>query len=86
MTDDISMKMMMMKKMMINNNNDDFLTVREAAEIVRVEPRTIRGWLYERRTLSRYKAGGRVLIKRSDLMALVERQESGGKEKKSNND
>jgi len=47
-----------------------FLTVREAADMTKVTPWTVRRWL---RTgeLQGYKIGGRRLIRKSELLKLI---------------
>ncbi len=44
----------------------DYLSKNEAAEFLRVSPWTISAWLTQKR-LTRYKAGSRTLLLRSDL-------------------
>lgn len=48
----------------------DFIDVSGAAEMVFVKRPTIRNWL-TRGKLTRYKIGGRTLVRRSELLALV---------------
>jgi len=48
----------------------DLLTTKEAAELLRVSPWTISAWLSQGK-LRRIKAGGRTLIARADLEALL---------------
>jgi excisionase family DNA binding protein len=47
-----------------------YLSVAEAAALVRVSPWTVRWWLTNGR-LQRFKAGGRTLIAEADLEAFV---------------
>lgn len=49
----------------------DFLTVDEAAALLRLQPVTIRAWIRQGR-LPAYHAGRRVLLKRADVAALVQ--------------
>jgi excisionase family DNA binding protein len=47
--------------------SDRFLSVREAAEFLRVSPRTVYGWVSQR-ALIYHKAGRRVLFLESELI------------------
>ena len=49
----------------------ELLTVREAADFLRVKVSTIRAWILQRRVVY-VKVGGRVLLRRSDLEKLIE--------------
>lgn len=53
------------------------LTTREAASLLHVSPWTVSSWLSQGK-LRRYKAGGRTLISRRDLEAML--RSSGGAE------
>ena len=53
-----------------NDPFDPFLTVKGSAAFIKVSDVTIRRMLTEKK-LRRFKAGGRTLIKQSDLMQLV---------------
>lgn len=48
----------------------DLLTTAEAAELARVEPKTIRRWV-EAGKLSRHSAGNELRIVRTELLALL---------------
>jgi excisionase family DNA binding protein len=50
--------------------NATFLTVREAAAITKVTPRTVQRWQRDG-TLTVYPIGGRRLIRKSDLLKLI---------------
>lgn len=50
----------------------DLLTVREAADILRLSPRTLDRYRASRTGPAYYKLGGRVRYKKSDLMEWVE--------------
>ena len=50
---------------------DDFMDVREAARTAGVSPWTVRRWLTTGR-LTRFKAGSRTVIRRSEMAALIE--------------
>lgn len=49
---------------------DNLVTTKEAAELLRVSHFTISAWLSQGK-LRRYKAGGRTLIAKADLEALL---------------
>ncbi len=49
----------------------ELLTVKEAAEFLRANPGTVTAWLSKGR-LKRVKAGGKTLIRRSELDRFVE--------------
>jgi excisionase family DNA binding protein len=48
------------------------LTVSEGASFLRLKPSTIRAWILRRR-INHVKLGGRVLLRRCDLEALIAR-------------
>jgi excisionase family DNA binding protein len=50
----------------------DLLTVPEAGSYLRLRPSTVRAWLLKRR-IQHVKLGGRVLLRRCDLEALIAR-------------
>ncbi|WP_396273990.1 helix-turn-helix domain-containing protein [Granulicella aggregans] len=52
-------------------DNFDLLTVGEASALLRLKVSTVRAWLLKRR-VPFVKLGGRVFLKRSDCIALVE--------------
>jgi excisionase family DNA binding protein len=52
-----------------------YLTLREAAEIVRTAPETIRYWIWQGR-LKGYKPGRSVLVREDELHALIESSET----------
>jgi excisionase family DNA binding protein len=54
------------------NGEPSLLTVSEGASFVRLRPSTIRAWIL-RRKISHVKLGGRVLLRRCDLEALIAR-------------
>ena len=58
---------------------DKYLTVREAAEMMRVKPVTVYFWVSSGR-LSCLRAGGRVLFRKETIRAFVgdTREEGGG--------
>jgi len=47
-----------------------YITVGEAAEILRLSEISIRRYL-TKKVLARYKAGGRTLLRRDDVVALI---------------
>lgn len=49
----------------------DLLSISEAAEMTRLTESTIRAWLNQKR-IPCVKLGRRVLLRRADLMALIE--------------
>jgi len=51
--------------------NKPYLTVKEAAQLARLSPSTIRLYI-RRRLLPSYKVGSRVLIKRADLERFLD--------------
>jgi excisionase family DNA binding protein len=53
-----------------SQDRSPYLTVPEAAELLRCRPQRVRDLLSQRR-LSRFKEGGRTLIRRSEVEALV---------------
>ena len=53
-------------------NADKFLSVQEAADFLRVSPRTVYGWISQRAIPCR-KAGRRVLLLKSELIAWTEK-------------
>lgn len=55
----------------------DFLTTSEAAELARVEPKTIRRWV-DGGKLSRHCAGGDLRIVRNELLSLLGCAPAGG--------
>jgi excisionase family DNA binding protein len=55
-------------------NTDGFITVDEAAQLVRLSHWTLRSWLHKGR-LTRYKSGSRTVVNRSELLGLLETQE-----------
>jgi excisionase family DNA binding protein len=50
----------------------ELLNAPEAANILRLQPSTIRAWILKRK-LNHLKLGGRVLLRRSDLQDLLDR-------------
>jgi excisionase family DNA binding protein len=48
----------------------DYLTITEAASLIRVSHWTLRAWLSSGRC-QRYKVGGRTLVRRQDILGLV---------------
>lgn len=52
------------------NDGDQYLSTESAARLVDVEPETIRDWIAEG-LLTRYHAGRRVRVKRSELEQLL---------------
>ncbi len=58
------------KKTPAAHDADDFIDVRGAGKMLYVKDPTIRSWL-TRGKLKRYKAGGRTLLRRSEVLALV---------------
>lgn len=53
------------------HNAVDFLTVDEAAQLTGYSHWTIRRWLEPGGKLTRYRAGSRVVVSRSELLELV---------------
>ena len=53
------------------NDEKQLMTVSEAAQFLRLQPTTIRAWLL-RRKLTYLKVGGRVFIRKSDLLDLLD--------------
>lgn len=51
-----------------------FLSVQEAAELLRISPVSIRRYLGQKK-LKRYKVGARTLLKAADVLGLVEAAE-----------
>jgi excisionase family DNA binding protein len=51
-------------------DTQSLLTVPEGAATLRLKPSTIRAWILQRR-IPHLKLGGRVLLRRSDLEALL---------------
>ncbi len=54
---------------------DDLLTPNEAAELLRIRPRTVRAWIRSGRLPAMRTdpgRGGRLLVRRSDLLALLQ--------------
>jgi excisionase family DNA binding protein len=47
-----------------------YITVREAAELLRLSEISIRRYL-TKKILARYKAGGRTLLRRDDVVAMI---------------
>ncbi len=56
---------------------ETFLTVAEVAEILRLNPQTVRNWI-DQGTLPAIRMGRRVRIKRSDFDRVVEQSYSAG--------
>jgi excisionase family DNA binding protein len=56
--------------------SNDFLTVDEAAQLVGLSHWTIRRWLDSGR-LTRYKSGFRTVVRRPELLALLEPKKAG---------
>jgi excisionase family DNA binding protein len=50
-----------------------YLTIEEAAELARTPVKSVRVWIYDGR-LPSFRPGKRVLIRRDDLVALIERR------------
>jgi excisionase family DNA binding protein len=51
----------------------EYMTVQEAADLAHVDHQTVRRWFRENR-LSRYRVGPRrVLVKRSEIEAMIQR-------------
>jgi len=58
-------------------DTDQLLTTDQAAEILNVPPGTMRWWRYQQTGPKAFRLGGRkVMYKRSDVMAWLERQYS----------
>lgn len=55
----------------VATQNDRFLTLGEAAELIRGASETVRYWIHVGK-LRAYKPGRRVLVKETELRALVE--------------
>jgi excisionase family DNA binding protein len=55
-------------------NSDSFLTVDDAARLVGLSHWTLRMWLKKLR-LTKYKSGSRIVISRTELLALIQPQE-----------
>ena len=52
-------------------NLADLLSVKEAAALIKHQPKTVSNWLSERK-LQRFKVAGRTMVLRSELEAMVE--------------
>ncbi|MBW2599849.1 MAG: helix-turn-helix domain-containing protein [Deltaproteobacteria bacterium] len=50
----------------------EMMTVPEVADTIRIAPVTVRKWIRERR-LAHQKFGGRVLIRRDDVVDFIEK-------------
>ena len=60
----------MKSKSTARNEVVTYITVAEAAEILRLSQISIRRYL-TKKILARYKAGGRTLLRRDDVVALI---------------
>ena len=56
---------------------DSFLTVAEVAEVLKLNPQTVRNWI-DQGSLPALRVGRRVRIKRSDFERLLEDSYGGG--------
>lgn len=59
-------------------HEDEFLTVAEVAEVLKLNPQTIRNWI-DQGSLPALRVGRRVRIKRSDFMRILEEGYGGGR-------
>ncbi len=57
----------------IQEEDMKFLTVKEAAEVLRVGPRTIYGYIYSRQ-IPYVKLGGKILIPANELEAFISKK------------
>jgi len=55
---------------------DEFLTLREAAELLRVQADTVSG-LTKRERVKSYSLGGQLFFRRTDIEQLMERRRAG---------
>jgi excisionase family DNA binding protein len=58
------------KKTPVVHDADDLIDIRGASRMLFVKDPTIRSWL-TRGKLRRFKAGGRTLVRKSDLLLLI---------------
>ena len=58
-------------------SGDEFLTVADIAEILKLNPQTVRNWI-DQGSLPALHVGRRVRVLRSDFDALLERGRTGG--------
>ena len=56
------------------NEIDEWLTLKQAAELVGVTPRTVQNWI-KNGMIKGYQVGGRIRVKRSDGDALYQPKE-----------
>ena len=56
------------------NEIDEWLTLRQAAELVGVTPRTVQNWIKNGK-IKGYQVVGRIRVKRSDVDALYQPKE-----------
>lgn len=56
------------------NEIDEWLTLKQAAELVGVTPRTVQNWIKNRK-IKGYQVVGRIRVKRSDVDALYQPKE-----------
>lgn len=54
--------------------NDEWLTLKQAAELVGVTPRTVQNWIKNGK-IKGYQVVGRIRVKRSDVDALYQPKE-----------
>lgn len=54
-------------------DGDVLMTLAEAAKLLRLRESTLRAWRLLHKNLSFCKVGGRVLIRRSDIDAFIQR-------------
>ena len=59
-----------MIKATVSSDDPEFINVREAAALLRLSEISIRRLLWKKQ-LKRFKAGGRTLVKRSQVLSLI---------------